>query len=222
MVMDYSFFHADLHPGNIALSVELGTIVLYDFGSALEFPEVIRLQLDSIIKCIIQRDSTGLVDIFIELEIIIPTSTKEDIVLFFDSIINYLQKMDSKSLNNELVQDELISSLALEKPFILPSELIFLGKSLTLLEGICKQLDPQFNFFSVLEPYVTDNIMDSIDLQQMASSTLEMPSRIRSISTSVNTLEKQRRSIKRNFERVRTQLQITQVLLIILLLSSFF
>jgi predicted unusual protein kinase regulating ubiquinone biosynthesis (AarF/ABC1/UbiB family) len=43
--------------------------------------------------------------------------------------------------------------LLYEMPFQVPADLIFLGRCVALLSGMCSGLDPEFNVFASLEPY---------------------------------------------------------------------
>ena len=44
--------------------------------------------------------------------------------------------------------------LAMEKPFVVPTSFVYLAKSFSLIEGICLQLDPDFDYFTYLEPMI--------------------------------------------------------------------
>ena len=213
-IMDYGFFHADPHPGNISVKIYKDTgdasIVLYDYGLVVKIPEKIKNGLRDILKYIIVRDTKKIVDILIELGLIIPTADKDDIILFFDNILNYLEKLDGNKLNSDLVKDNLVDSLSRQKPFIFPSSFIFLAKSITLIEGICKNLDPEFTYYIYLENIIRDNIMSVIDIEKIASNTLEIPSKIQSISLSVNNLERQRIDLKKKLEYSNSLNRTTQ------------
>uniref|UniRef100_A0A6C0IB01 ABC1 atypical kinase-like domain-containing protein n=1 Tax=viral metagenome TaxID=1070528 RepID=A0A6C0IB01_9ZZZZ len=218
--MKHGFFHADPHPGNIGVNLD-GNLVVYDFGLVIELPKDIQTKTKDIIMCIIQRDTTQLVDIFLSLGIIIEgSSTKYEIALFFDSLINYLEK--AQNIPNSELKNEVLLKLSQEKPFNIPSSFIFLGKSLGIIEGICNQLDPNFNFVEYLSPYFEETVMDSIDIQKMASSTLEIPSKINYISTSISNLEQQKTEFDIKLKKYQNNVQMNNYLVISLLTVSNF
>jgi ubiquinone biosynthesis protein len=56
------------------------------------------------------------------------------------------------------------------------------------------KLDPEFNYFTYLEPMIKQQFVESIDIQEAIMKTAEMPSKIRNISTAVLGLEKKQGS----------------------------
>jgi len=196
--MDFGFFHADPHPGNIAVSYD-GRLIFYDFGLVIDLSPEIKNNAKQIILFILQKDSRALVDLFIEIGIIIPTTkNRTEISLFFDFILNYLEKITK---NDSSIKETVLAKLAEEKPFVIPYSFVFLAKSFTLIDGICLTLDPDFKFIEYLQPYIEENV--DVDFQQIAMSTFQIPSRINDILTSVNKFEEQRIEIKYNLENIK-------------------
>lgn len=185
----YGIFHADPHPGNVAVS-RSGKIILYDYGLVVRLPANIISNSKDIITAVIQKDTTKLVDIFIKLGIIVPYKNKYEIAVFFGNILNYLEKVEDST--DPFIKESIINKLSDEKPFIIPSSFIFLGKTVSIIEGICLQLDQSFNFIDYIKPFAEDSIMEAVDIQKIAQSTLEMPYKINFISNSVSNLEQQK------------------------------
>ena len=209
-VRDYGFFHGDPHPGNLGITKD-GRIVYYDFGLVVQIPSEISEKVDDLLVCIIQRDTRRLVSLMIDLNLIIPTAEQDDIVAFLDALLIYFESYDSDALNQTVIQTELNESLVRERPFLLPPEFLFLGKSLILIDGICRNLEPEFNFVAYLKPIINDEVMEAIDLRKLASSAIEMPNRIKEINGSVSSLEKSRSELKRNVKSTRAELQTVQL-----------
>jgi predicted unusual protein kinase regulating ubiquinone biosynthesis (AarF/ABC1/UbiB family) len=215
--MDHGIFHADPHPGNIGIS-KSGKIVIYDYGLIIKLPENIKNKSKDIIMSILQRDTKNLVEIFISMGIIIPNNNKYEISLFFDSIINYIEKVEN--ISDPDVREEIILKLSNEKPFNIPSSFIFLTKTLGIIEGICTRLDPEFSFFNYLEPYFQETIMESIDLQKMATSTLEIPSKINYISTSISNIEQQKSEIDIKLNKYEKSIKTNNYIIVSLLTAN--
>jgi len=208
--MDYGFFHADPHPGNLGFSKE-GKLVFYDFGLVIGLSDDIKEGFKKMFLYIVNKDVKGIVDTLIELGIILPTtSDTSDIELFFKTTLNYLETLDGKSLKNDILQDELLMSLAQTKPFIIPTSFVYLAKAFSTIEGTCVKLDPDFTYFEYLEPLIQEQVSDVIDIGDMFSTSVEMPNRIKNISTAVLGLEKSRASIKRSLEKSRREMRYVQ------------
>ena len=219
-LMVHGFFHADPHPGNVAVN-EKGQLVYYDFGLMVELQTDMRERLLEIIPLIIQKDTRKIVDILIDMKLIVPTADKSDIVQFLDAAIEFLEKMDGKEFNAKMAQDELSNSLAEQKPFQIPSDFLFLAKSFTTIDGICQQLDPNFNFIDYIEPMV-DEIPESIDFSGITRASIEMPSRIRSINESINELERSRSKLRRSIEKSREDGRVMQYSILTAILAEHF
>lgn len=188
-IVNLGTFHADPHPGNLAISSS-GKIIIYDFGLVVRLPQNITNNSKDIITSIIRKDINGLVDLFISLGLIIPDSdNRYEISIFFISLINYIEKTKDST---DSVKQEILNKLSEDKPFIIPGSFVFLGKTLTLIEGICTQLDSEFKFIDYVKPYFEDSIMESVDIQKMVQNTIEIPSKIEYISNSLNNLEQQK------------------------------
>lgn len=217
-LMIHGFFHADPHPGNVAVNAE-GQLVYYDFGLMVELQTNMRERLLEIIPLIIQKDTRKIVDILIDMKLIVPTADKSDIVQFLGAAIEFLEKMDGKEFNAKMAQDELSNSLAEQKPFQIPSDFLFLAKSFTTIDGICQQLDPNFNFIDYIEPMIDDT---PVDFSGITRASIEMPSRIRSINESINELERSRSKLRRSIEKSREDMRFMQYSILTAILAENF
>jgi len=204
--MDHGFFHADPHPGNIGFLPE-GKLVFYDFGLVIPISEELKNGFMELLVHIINKDTKKIVEVLVALKIIIPSTDLGDIEVFFETILDYLGTLDAKNFTEELMNDEIIANLAREKPFILPSSFIYLAKSFSLIEGLCLKLDPDFNYYTYLEPIVADQVKQAIDIQSMLTTTAEMPTRIKNISTAVLNLEKSRNAMKRSLDKTQREVR---------------
>lgn len=182
-VMEFGVFHGDPHPGNLAVSPS-GQLVYYDFGLIVQLPDDLRDNIIKLIPLIIQKDTQGLVDSMFEMNFIIPNADKVDIVLFLESF---------------MYRKDISEALAKEKPFRIPSEFVFLGKSIITINGICKQLDPDFNFVDYIQPMLEDEI--SFNINDIIDNYSQMPIRIKSMNDSIKSMERSKRILKQSVEK---------------------
>lgn len=216
--MDNGLFHADPHPGNLGFSSR-GKLVFYDFGLLVTLSEELRDGFKSLFGFIITRDTAGIVNVLIKLGVIVPTTSDvSDIELFFETILGYLETLDGSGIMN----DDLAVQLAAEKPFVVPTSFVYLAKSFTIIEGICIQLDPDFNYFTYLEPMIQQQFIESIDVNEMLMKTTEIPSKIGKISTTVLGLEKSRASMKRSMVKTQREIRVVQYSVVCALLAERF
>ena len=205
-VMEFGVFHGDPHPGNLAVSPG-GQLVYYDFGLIITLPDDLRDNIIKLIPLIIQKDTPGLVDSMIEMNFIIPNADKVDIILFLESFMYRKDILD---------KDDISGALAKEKPFRIPSEFVFLGKSIITINGICKQLDPDFNFVDYIQPMLEDEI--SFNINDIFDNYSQMPIRIKSMNDSIKSMERSKRLLKQSLEQSKNEMRI--ILLLVLILQN--
>ena len=208
--MDKGFFHADPHPGNLGFSGD-GKLVFYDFGLVIDISDEMKEGFKEMFLHIINKDTKGIVNVLIRLKVILPT-TKDttDIELFFKTTLNYLETLDGNNLKDEILSDDTLLKLAQEKPFIIPTSFVYLAKTFSTIEGTCVKLDPNFTYIEYLEPILRDQISDVIDIGGMFSTSMEMPNRVKNISTAVLGMEQSRSSMKRAIDKTRREMRYVQ------------
>ena len=216
--MDNGIFHADPHPGNLGFSSK-GKLVFYDFGLLINLSDELRDGFKTLFGFIVTRDTAGIVDTLVKLGVIVPTSSDvSDIELFFETILGYLETLDGSGI----VNDDLAAQLAMEKPFIVPSSFVYLAKAFSTIEGICLKLDPEFNYFTYLEPLIQQQIIESVDVGNILMKTTEIPGTIGKINTAVMGLQKSRGSMKRSMVKTQREIRLVQYSVVCALLAERF
>ncbi len=165
-LVNYGFFHADPHPGNLAVSKN-GSLIYYDFGMMGFVSERIRGRLNSMIKAAALRDVSGLVK---ELQIAGLIEKNVEIGPVRRLIRIMLNEALTPPFDSQIIEKLSgdISELAYGKPFRIPIELIFVFRALSTFEGVGRYLDPEFNLIAIAKPFLlplmTSKNPDSNDL----------------------------------------------------------
>jgi ubiquinone biosynthesis protein len=159
MVLQDGFFHADPHPGNIFVLPD-GRLGLVDFGIMGRVTEENMEHFASIFLALADHDYDALVRQYVDMGFIPETSfdiekfqrdMKEDLV----ELLEPYYVMQVKQIDFGAYIDR-ITSILLRHRLKLPSNLYLMDKSLITLEGVLKQLDPEFNYFEAARPYVAE------------------------------------------------------------------
>ncbi len=151
-LVNYGFFHADPHPGNLAVSKE-GSLIYYDFGMMGFVSERIRGRLNSMIKAAALRDVSGLVKELqiaglLEADIEIGPVRRLIRIMLNEALTPPFDSQIIEKLSGDL------SELAFGKPFRIPIELIFIFRALSTFEGVGRYLDPEFNLIAIAKPFL--------------------------------------------------------------------
>ncbi len=166
-IFEDHFFHADPHPGNLFVkplppAVEgikpEWKLVFVDFGMTGEItPKVLQGLRDALVA-VATRDSNRVVRAYQELGVLLPEAniellqraTAEVFEQFWGkSTVEIIQQGRMQMM--EVAQE--FKDLLYEMPFQLPENMILLGRCLSILNGICLGLDPEFNIWNHLVPY---------------------------------------------------------------------
>ncbi|QOI90141.1 hypothetical protein QKU58_gp003 [Pyramimonas orientalis virus] len=172
MVLKDGYVHCDPHPGNIGINTE-GKIVLYDFGLVKKFDINVRDYFRKIFMALMNRSSDELIEFMLSTKIIIAKESKgtniemltgyETILLerMIVYVFNYMNTLDitelGKSINNDMYID--INDI----PFEFDTQLVYLFKSFTTLEGVCKQLYQDFNYID----FVAEIVFEFVDMDMI-------------------------------------------------------
>ncbi|MBD2314000.1 AarF/ABC1/UbiB kinase family protein [Desertifilum sp. FACHB-1129] len=150
-ILNNGFFHADPHPGNIAVSPE-GALIFYDFGMMGQIQPLTREKLMDTFFGIAQKDGDRVVKSLIELGALAPTEdmgpVRRSVQYMLDNFMD--QPFETQSVAE--ISDDLYE-IAYNQPFRFPATFTFVMRAFSTLEGVGKGLDPEFNFMEVAKPY---------------------------------------------------------------------
>jgi ubiquinone biosynthesis protein len=151
-VLEDGFFHADPHPGNFVIMP--GEIIgAMDFGMVGHLSRRAQSDLIRLYIVAVQLDEEGIVDQLIHMGVV---SGTVDRALLQRDTARLLRKYHGMPLGTvrarEVIDD--VMPIAFRHNLHLPSDLWLLGKTLAMMEGVGLKLVPDFDIFSVSEPYV--------------------------------------------------------------------
>ena len=153
-ILNDGFFHADPHPGNIAISKD-GALIFYDFGMIGTIESDVKRKLVNTFVGITQKDSNKIISSLIELNIL---DAKSDIGPARRSIQFMLDNFINKPINEQSITsigDDLYE-IAYNQSFKFPATFTFVMRAFSILEGVGKGLDPDFKFIEVAKPFILD------------------------------------------------------------------
>ncbi|NHQ86227.1 ubiquinone biosynthesis protein UbiB [Iodobacter sp. HSC-16F04] len=156
MVLIDGYFHADPHPGNVKYLPD-NQIAFLDFGMVGRLPHPRRDQIVDLLAALAQRDENGILNVLLEWTgdtVVDEEKLIADIAGFmFDYENLALKDIRFGNLLNDVVQ------MMREHQITLPSDLTLLFKALITLEGLGRQLDPNFQMVTHLTPFVKEVIL---------------------------------------------------------------
>jgi len=148
----FGFFHADPHPGNLAVAAD-GALIYYDFGMMGQLSSRLRGRLGSMVRAAAARDASGLVTELQQAGVIAPGVDSGPVrrlvrVMLEEALTPPFSANVLERLSGDLYD------LVYGQPFRLPPELIFVMRALSTFEGVGRSLDSGFSLVAIARPYL--------------------------------------------------------------------
>lgn len=183
------FFHADPHPGNLAVSPD-GSLIFYDFGMMGRIKAVTRERLMDTFFGIAQKDADRVVTSLVELGALAPAEDMGPVRRSVQFMLDNFMDKPFEAQSVSAISDDLYE-IAYDQPFRFPATFTFVMRAFSTLEGVGKGLDPDFNFMEVARPFAlelmtndaqssSDGILNEISRQaaQVSTTAFGLPQRI--------------------------------------------
>ena len=154
------FFHADMHPGNLFVAAD-GTIVAVDLGIAGRLGKKERHFLAEILYGFIKRDYRRVAEVHFEAGYV---PRKHDVASFAQAIRAIGEPIHGQSAETISMAKLLTLLFEVTQVFDMETrpELLLLQKTMVVVEGVARTLDPAFNMWKTAEPVVGNWIADNL------------------------------------------------------------
>ncbi|KAK2384707.1 protein ACTIVITY OF BC1 COMPLEX KINASE 8, chloroplastic [Trifolium repens] len=182
-ILSHGFFHADPHPGNIAVDdVNGGRLIFYDFGMMGSISQNIREGLLEAFYGVYEKSPDKVLEAMIQMGVLVPTgdmtAVRRTAQFFLNSFEERLaaQRREKElqaaeaGFKKPLSKEEIVMkkkerlaaigedllSIAADQPFRFPATFTFVVRAFSVLDGIGKGLDPRFDITEIAKPYALE------------------------------------------------------------------
>lgn len=147
-------YHADPHPGNLAVDRITHEVIFYDFGMVGRIDKRTKMRMLSAFLNVVYRRSDALLKDLIALKMIDRNTPELDKIrgLIQWCMDNYYD-VPYEEVKFEEITDEL-ADIMYAFPFRLPASFTYIVRALVTLEGLSIKLNPRIKFMEVAVPYV--------------------------------------------------------------------
>lgn len=153
-------FHGDMHQGNLKVASN-GDIIAYDFGIMGYIDEYTRRVYAEILHGFIQRDYRRVAEVHFEAGYVPANQDVEEFARALRSVGEPIFGMDATRISMARLLShlfEVTERFGMETR----TELILLQRTMVVVEGVARSLDPHINIWEVAKPVVADYIKTSI------------------------------------------------------------
>ncbi|XP_023003223.1 protein ACTIVITY OF BC1 COMPLEX KINASE 8, chloroplastic-like [Cucurbita maxima] len=182
-ILSHGFFHADPHPGNIAVDdVNGGRLIFYDFGMMGSISSNIREGLLETFYGVYEKDPDKVLQAMIQMGVLVPTGDMTAVRRTAQFFLNsFEERLAAQRKEREMATAELgfkkpltkeeklmkkkerlaaigedLLAIAADQPFRFPATFTFVVRAFSVLDGIGKGLDPRFDITEIAKPYALE------------------------------------------------------------------
>ncbi|MCW5649278.1 MAG: ubiquinone biosynthesis regulatory protein kinase UbiB [Ramlibacter sp.] len=163
------FFHADMHPGNIQVSVAPATFGRYislDFGIVGTLTEFDKEYLAQNFTAFFRRDYKRVAELHIESGWVPPGTRVDELEAAVRSVCEPYFDRPLREISLGMVLMRLFQTSRRFHVEIQP-QLVLLQKTLLNIEGLGRQLDPELDLWSTAKPFLEKWMLEQIGPQKL-------------------------------------------------------
>jgi ubiquinone biosynthesis protein len=160
------FFHADMHQGNLKVAAD-GDIIAYDFGIMGHIDEYTRRVYAEILYGFIRRDYQRVAEVHFEAGYVPPDRDVDEFARALRAVGEPIFGMDATRISMGRLLSylfEVTERFGMETR----TELILLQRTMVVVEGVARSLDPNINIWRVARPVVEDYIRQNLGPRALA------------------------------------------------------
>ena len=155
------FFHADMHQGNLFVTKD-GIIVPVDFGIMGRLDKKNRKYLADILYGFIKRDYKKVAEVHFVAGLVSKQFSKDEFAQSLRSIGEPIFGQSAKNISAGKLLNQLFENT---EKFNMQTqiELLLLQKTMVVVEGVARKLDPDANIWNISRPIIEDWLKETKD-----------------------------------------------------------
>ena len=191
------FFHADMHPGNLFVDAK-GRLVAVDFGIMGRLDAISRRFMAETLAGFLARDYRRVADIHLQIGFVPARHSVDDFAQALRAIGEPIFGRPASNMSMARLLTQLFEVTRLFDMEMQP-QLVMLQKTMVVVEGVARQLDPEHSIWESARPVVEQWMIDAVGPQ----------ARIREATEGMTTLGRAIAAfpeVLRNAEQIAAQL----------------
>jgi len=164
------FFHGDMHQGNLKIAAN-GDIIAYDFGIMGRIDEYTRRVYAQILFGFIRKDYKRVAEVHFEAGYVPADRDVDEFARALRAVGEPIFGMDASRISMARLLNylfEVTEKFGMETR----TELILLQRTMVVVEGVARTLDPHMNLWNDARPVVEDYVKESIGPKALVKDLL--------------------------------------------------
>ncbi len=166
-VLDYGLFHGDPHPGNVFILPDQ-VICMLDYGIVGRLGQDLKDQLIDLLQALLNRDVDQIISQLLYSGELTDTADLKNLRRDLHDFIEDYYDIVLQDIKVGKLLSDFIEILTHHRIHF-PADFMLLAKALVIMEGVGRQLDPNFNMISHMRPYVNRLVLERLSPKHVSN-----------------------------------------------------
>lgn len=189
-ILDYGFFHADPHAGNILVKKD-GKIVFIDFGAVGKIQPNDKEILENLIVSFVAKNSHKIVRSLKKMAISYEIPDEKRFENDVEDILNFVHSSSLQDINVQVIINKMKDILK-DNRLYMPDYFYLLFKGISLIEGVGRSINPDLDIVKSLHPYTKKIFTKKINPKNLLKTGMD---RMMNFTDNVDEIPKELRSV---------------------------
>ncbi|WP_374459586.1 ABC1 kinase family protein [Chryseobacterium taeanense] len=189
-ILDYGFFHADPHAGNILVKKD-GKIVFIDFGAVGKIPPNDKEILENLIVSFVAKNSHKIVRYLKKMAVSYQIPDERRFEGDVEDILDFVHSTSLKEIDPHAVMNKMKDVLK-DNRLYMPDYFYLLFKGIGLIEGVGRTINPDLDIVKSLHPYTKKIFARKISPQNIFKTGMD---KLMNFTDNVDEIPKELRSV---------------------------
>lgn len=189
-ILDYGFFHADPHAGNILVKKN-GKIVFIDFGAVGKIQPNDKEILENLIVSFVAKNPHKIVRYLKKMAVSYEIPDERRFESDVEDILNFVHSSSLQDINVQVIINKMKDILK-DNRLYMPDYFYLLFKGISLIEGVGRTINPDLDIVKSLHPYTRKIVTKKISPKNLLKTGMD---RILNFTDNVDEIPKELRSV---------------------------
>lgn len=189
-ILDYGFFHADPHAGNILVKKD-GKVVFIDFGAVGKIPPNDKEVLENLIVSFVAKNPHKIVRYLKKMAVSYQIPDERRFEGDVEDILEFVHSTSLKEIDPHAVMNKMKDVLK-DNRLYMPDYFYLLFKGIGLIEGVGRTINPDLDVVKSLHPYTKKIFARKISPQNILKTGMD---KVMNFTDNVDEIPRELRSV---------------------------
>ncbi|VFA40059.1 ABC1 kinase family protein [Chryseobacterium indologenes] len=189
-ILDYGFFHADPHAGNILVKKD-GKVVFIDFGAVGKIQPNDKEILENLIVSFVAKNPHKIVRYLKKMAVSYEIPDEKRFENDVEEVLNFVHSSSLQDINVQVIINKMKDILK-ENRLYMPDYFYLLFKGISLIEGVGRNINPDLDIVKSLNPYTRKIFTKKINPKNILKTGVD---RMMNFTDNVDEIPRELRSV---------------------------